>query len=96
MEFQELQALKTLAEHKNSAEQAAIFIEGAAVTSTNTDVSGKVRIEVLGTGQSTKAVNFRKNNKKAFNPLPYFQKIMLQFFPENVRKKLSKGPKSAK
>ena len=46
MEFQELQALKTLAEHKNSAEQAAIFIEGAAVTSTNTDVSGKVRIEV--------------------------------------------------
>ena len=58
MEFQELQALKTLAEHKNSADQAAIVIEGAAVTSTNTDVSGKVRIEVLGTGQSTKADEF--------------------------------------
>ena len=43
MEFQELQALKTLAEHKNSADQAAIVIEGAAVTSTNTEVSGKVR-----------------------------------------------------
>ena len=26
-------------------------------------------------------MNFRKNNKKAFNPLPHFQKIMLQFFP---------------
>ena len=58
MEFQELQALKTLAEHKNSADQAAIVIEGAAVTSTNTDVSGKVRIEVLGTGQATKADEF--------------------------------------
>ena len=43
MEFQELQALKTLAEHKNSADQAAIVIEGAAVTSKNTEVSGKVR-----------------------------------------------------
>ena len=48
--LRELQALKTLAEHKNSADQAAIVIEGAAVTSTNTEVSGKVRIEVLETG----------------------------------------------
>ena len=58
MEFQELQALKTLAEHINSADQAAIVIEGAAVTSTNTDVSGKVKIEVLGTDQATKADEF--------------------------------------
>ena len=56
--LRELQALKTLAEHKNSADQAAIVIEGAAVTSTNTEVSGKVRIEVLGTGQATKADEF--------------------------------------
>ena len=54
----ELQALKTLAEHINSADQAAIVTEGAAVTSTNTEVSGKVRIEVLRTGQATKADEF--------------------------------------
>ena len=58
VEFQEFQALQTQAEQLPSADQAAIVIEGAAVTSTNTEVSGKVRIEVLGTGQATKADEF--------------------------------------
>ena len=42
-EFREFQALQTQAEQLHSADQAAIVIEGAAVTSKPTEVSGKVR-----------------------------------------------------
>ena len=43
VEFQEFQALQTKAEQLHSADQAAIVIKGAAVTSKPTEVSGKVR-----------------------------------------------------
>ena len=39
----EFQALQTQAEQLHSADQAAIVIEGAAVTSKPTEVKGKVR-----------------------------------------------------
>ena len=44
---------------------------------------------------SPKRLNFRKSSKWPLTPPPHFRKIMLQFFSENVRKKLYKGPKSA-
>ena len=43
VEFQEFKALQTQAEQLHSADQAAIVIEGAAVTSKPTEVLGKVR-----------------------------------------------------
>ena len=42
-EFREFQALQTQAEQLHSADQAAIVIEGAAVTSKPTEVYGKLR-----------------------------------------------------
>ena len=43
VEFQGFQALQTKVEQLHSADQAAAVIEGAAVTSKPTEVSGKVR-----------------------------------------------------
>ena len=49
-----------------------------------------------GTGDGTKTNEFSEKFQTAFDPNPpQFRKIMLQFFPENVRKNLFKGPKSA-
>ena len=40
-------------------------------------------------------MNLRKISKQPLTPPPHFWKIILQFFWENVRKNLYKGPKSA-
>ena len=55
VEFLEFQALLTQADYIHSAAQAVIVIEGAAVTSKPTEVSGKVR-----------TVSLRKNTTSAY------------------------------